>query len=107
MGAPGHDWYLKEWLAVLGKKQADIVRDLDWNKAKVSLTASGKQPYSREDINELATYLSIQPYELLMHPEDAMRLRRLRSDVIKLAHDVEGESVGEQSETPILWKGAA
>lgn len=86
MGQPGHDWYLKEWLATLGKRQSDIVRDLDWNKAKVSLTASGKQPYSRDDVNELADYLSIRPYELLMHPDDAMRLRRLKADAIQLAH---------------------
>lgn len=54
MATPRFDWYLKEWLATLGKKQADLVRDLDWNKAKVSLTASGKQPYTRDDINEIS-----------------------------------------------------
>lgn len=77
---PGHDWYLKEWLATLGKKQADIVRDLDWNKARVSLMLRGKQPYDRDSLNELAIYLHLQPHELLMHPEDAMALRRLRKD---------------------------
>lgn len=103
MGRPGYDWYLKEWLATLGKKQADIVRDLDWNKAKVSLTASGKQPYTRDDVNEIADYLSIRPYELLMDPEDAMRLRRLRTDAIKLAHDAEDESAaGSASGNPFL-----
>lgn len=89
MATPRFDWYLKEWLATLGKKQADLVRDLDWNKAKVSLTASGKQPYTRDDINEISIYLAIKPYELLMHPEDAMRLRRVVADAIRLAHDAE------------------
>lgn len=87
MAHPQHDWYLKDWLRTLGKKQADIVRDLDWNKARVSLTASGKQPYNRDDVNEVADYLNLRPYELLMHPEDAMRLRRLRDELVRLAAD--------------------
>lgn len=99
MAAPRHDWFLKQWLRSLDKKQADIVRDLDWNKARVSLTASGKQPYTRDDINEIADYLNLRPYELLMHPDDAMRLRRLRDEIVRLAHDAEdvGDSDGESN----------
>lgn len=84
MATPAHDWYLKEWLAYFGKKQADVVRDLDWNKAKVSLTAKGTQQYTRDDVNEIAAYLSLHPYELLMHPDDAMMLRRLREDALRV-----------------------
>lgn len=87
MAAPGHDWYLKEWLRTLQKKQADITRDLDWNKARVSLMLRGEQQYTRDAINELATYLQIAPYELLMHPEDAMALRRLRADALRVAEN--------------------
>jgi transcriptional regulator with XRE-family HTH domain len=76
--APGFDWYLKEWLATLGKRQADIVRDLGWNKARVSLMLRGKQPYDRDSLNELATYLHLFPHELLMHPDEAMALRQLK-----------------------------
>ena len=83
---PRHDWYLKEWLKASGKRQADIVRDLDWNKARVSLMLRGIQPYDREAINELASYLSLRPHELLMHPEDANALRALRKDTIRIAH---------------------
>lgn len=43
MALPNHDWYLKEWLKTLGKSQADIARDLEWNKARVSLMARGEQ----------------------------------------------------------------
>lgn len=78
MAKPAHDWHLVEWLATLRKRQADLVRDLDWNKAKASLMARGLQPYTRDEVNELAAYLNIQPFELLMHPEDAMAYRRLR-----------------------------
>lgn len=92
MAEPRHDWYLKQWLRYYGKRQSDVARDLDWNKAKVSLTASGKQAYTRDDVNEIADYLNLRPYELLMHPDDAMRLRRLREEMIRLAH--ESEDVG-------------
>lgn len=85
MAAPLHDWYLKEWLATLRKKQADIARDLDWNKARVSLMIRGEQQYNRDAVNELAAYLNIRPHELLMHPDDAMALRRLRENAIKIA----------------------
>ena len=84
--APKHDWYLKEWLAATSKRQSDIVRDLDWNKARVSLMLRGKQPYDREAINELADYLNIRPHELLMHPSDAMALRSLRAEAVRIAH---------------------
>lgn len=89
MATPRHDWFLKEWLRATQKKQADIVKDLDWNKAKVSLMVRGLQPYTREEVNELADYLSIRPHELLMHPDDAHALRRLKADAIRIAHDVD------------------
>lgn len=91
MGQPGHDWFLKEWLASCRKKQADIVKDLDWNKAKVSLMVRGLQPYTRGEVNELAAYLEIRPHELLMHPDDAMANRRLRTEMIRLAHETQVE----------------
>lgn len=89
MAQPRHDWYLTHWLHHLGKKQADIVNDLDWNKAKVSLMSRGIQPYDRDSVNEIADYLHLRPYELLMHPDEAMRLRRLRAEMIRLAHENE------------------
>jgi plasmid maintenance system antidote protein VapI len=89
MGAPRHDWYLKEWLLACRKKQADVVRDLGWNKAKISLMVHGKQAYTREEVNELAAYLQIDPHELLMHPDRAHRIRRLQDDMIRLVHDAE------------------
>jgi hypothetical protein len=89
MGDPRHDWFLAEWLRATNKRQADIVRDLDWNKAKVSLMLRGKQPYTREEINELAAYLNIRPHEMLMHPDDAFAIRRLKAEMIRLAHEAE------------------
>lgn len=99
MAAPHHDWYLREWLRTLGKKQADLVKHLDWNKARVSLMIRGEQQYTRDALNEVAAYLNLRPYELLMHPDEANNLRRLRAEMLKLAHsaadDVEGETASD------------
>lgn len=86
MANPTHDWFLKEWLSTLDKKQADIVRDLDWNKARVSLMIRGDQQYTRDAVNELAIYLNLSPHELLMHPDDAMGARRLQKEILRLAN---------------------
>ena len=83
---PRHDWYLKEWLHTLEKKQADIARDLDWNKARVSLMIRGEQQYTRDAVTVLSAYLNLQPHELLMHPEDAMAIRNLRHELIRIAN---------------------
>lgn len=78
MGRPEHDWFLRDWAAALHKRQVDFVRDLDWNKSKASLMWKGEQPYGRDEVNQVADYLQIHPYELLMHPADAMAIRQLR-----------------------------
>ena len=100
MAAPGHDWYLKEWLATLGKKQADVVRDLGWNKARISLMLRGKQPYDRDSLNEMAIYLNLMPHELLMHPADAMALRRMKrlaDEIVRVPYGgVAGDEPGEK-----------
>ena len=87
MAFPQHDWYLKEWMSALDKRQADIVADLDWNPARISLMLRGKQQYTRDALNDLAAYLQIQPYELLMHPSDAMAIRRLRDAALRIVAD--------------------
>ncbi len=92
MAIPRHDWYLKQWLRASGKKQADLEKDLDLNKAKVSLTANGKQPYDRDLVNLIANYLNLRPYELLMPPEMAMAFRQYFASaerIVSLAHESE------------------
>lgn len=96
MTKPRHDWYLKEWLRSCGKRQADIVSDLEWNKARVSLMVSGKQQYTRDAVNELADWLHIRPHELLMHPDDANAIKRLRAEMIRLAHSAETTERSEE-----------
>lgn len=72
------DWYLADWLKTLQVKQADLVRLTDYPKAKISDLVTGKQRYNRDILNDIATALNIKPHELLMHPDDAMALRRMR-----------------------------
>lgn len=72
------DWFLNEWLKSLGVSQAELGRRTDYPKAKVSDLALGKQRYNRDILNDISSALNIAPHELLMHPDDAMALRRMR-----------------------------
>lgn len=81
MALPRHDWYLKEWLRSLGKTQQWVADQLELQKSKISRKASGTTPYDRDDINAISALLHLQPYELLMHPEDAMEIRSLRKSI--------------------------
>lgn len=92
MAKPRHDWYFNEWLAYFEKSQADVSSALEWNKAKVSLFAAGKQRYHRDDLNELAALLNLEPFELLMPPDRAMMYRQVIAEgakAAKLVHDAE------------------
>lgn len=83
------DWYLKEWLETLQVSQADLVRATDYPKAKVSDLVTGKQRYNRDILNDVSAALNIYPYELLMHPDDAMaqrRIRRLAGQIVQIPH---------------------
>jgi transcriptional regulator with XRE-family HTH domain len=72
------NWYLREWMRHFGKRQAALVNELGWGKGRASKTWNGKIPYRREIVIELARWLGIRPYELLMPPNEAVNLRRLR-----------------------------
>lgn len=88
MGYAGrHDWYLGQWLYTLSTSQAELERRTGWDKRKASHLVNGKQPYKRETVNEAADALNIEPFELLMHPDDAFALRRLRESAIQIAAD--------------------
>lgn len=70
---------------MLGKSQADAQRDLGWAKASASTLWNGKQRYTQDLVDEVSTWFHIRPYELLMHPADAMALRQLRETAAKIA----------------------
>jgi len=79
------DWYLREWMAHAKKRQVDLIKDLGWTRRKASELYNGQQPYKREAVNEVSDWLNIEPYELLMTPEEALQLRHLRQAAIAIA----------------------
>lgn len=79
------DWYLAEWMDTLDVSQADLCRETGFPKAKMSELVNGKSRYNRDVVNPLAQALHIAPHELLMHPQEAFALRRLRESAISIA----------------------
>lgn len=79
------DWYLQDWAKLADKRQADLVNDLGWLKNHAHRIWHGKQPYRRDIVNAVAQWLNIEPYELLMPPQDAMKIRQLREAAIAIA----------------------
>ena len=73
----GHRWYFAEWAIELGRTQADAERALGWPSANISKLWRGKQRYTQHHVDAAASWLGIQPYELLLRPEDALALRQL------------------------------
>lgn len=81
----GPDWFLQEWMKATGTKQADLARETGWTKATANDIYHGRTNYYRQIVNEAARALKIEPWELLMPPELAMQLRRLRDSAIRIA----------------------
>lgn len=73
-------WYLPEWMEACGLKgrgaQAKMSKLTGWSKATMSQLYNGTQDYSPAVIRTAATALSVREYELLMHPDEAMMIRR-------------------------------
>lgn len=80
-------------MASLKLTAAELGRRADIPKATMSAIVNGKTHYYRELMNTIAAALNVRPYELLLHPDDAMAIRRLRDSAaqiaqVKLAADV-------------------
>lgn len=89
------DWYLSDWLKTLQVSQAELVRRTDYPKAKVSDLVTGKQRYNRDILNDIASALNLHPYELLIHPEDAMAQRQMRTAMERFVRPAFGGTVGD------------
>lgn len=79
--APQHDWYLKEWLASLDTSVTWLERETGWTHRIASQLVNCRTRWNRDHLMLAARTLRISPFELLLHPDDAMQIRRLRSAV--------------------------
>lgn len=95
-----HDWYLREWFATMGMKQRDLVTKLDYQPALAHALWHSIQRYRRDHIEQISALLNIQPYELLMPPEEAMAMRRLKSAIAEVTK-VEAPAETAPATTPV------
>lgn len=72
------DWYLAEWLDAVGLEPKVLREKAGWSKRKLSELINGQMRYNKHVVNEAASVMNIAPYELLMHPSDAMEIRQLQ-----------------------------
>ncbi len=84
------DWFLREWLRHSGKKQSSLVNELGWLKGRANNVWHSRQKYTRDDVNEISAWLGISPFELLLRPEEAIALRRLRATAEEIAANFRG-----------------
>ncbi len=82
----GHRWYLAEHAELQGKTQADAERALGWPRGKVSALWNCKQRYNQEAVDEVAAWLKLEPYELLMSPDEAHAIKQLRTAARAIAN---------------------
>lgn len=82
----GHTWYLREWLDQYGLRQVDMQKAMEWSKGKANDVFNGQQ-YSQAMVDQLAPWLKVRPYELLMPPSEAIALRRVREDAARIVAD--------------------
>lgn len=86
----GATWFIREWMDYYNIKQARMIELTGWSKASASQLYNGVQDYSPKLVREAAIALNLQDYELLMHPDKAMALRRLQASaetIVQIAHE--------------------
>ncbi|MBX4388564.1 hypothetical protein K4H03_20985, partial [Mycobacterium tuberculosis] len=76
-----------EWMKTLDMKNKDLQEQCGWTVRITNQRINRKIRWHRDHLNLAAKALNIYPYELLIPPEDAMAIRRLRSDAIRIAAD--------------------
>jgi transcriptional regulator with XRE-family HTH domain len=82
--AAEEDWHLQEWMRLKGKRQASLVNELGWTKNRANIVWHSRQPYRRDLVNEIAEWLGLRPYELLMPPREAEAIKQLRSSAMTI-----------------------
>jgi hypothetical protein len=82
-----HDWYLREWVDTLECSVTELRERTGWTHRIASQLVNRKLRWNRDHLSEAAFALRVEPFELMMPPEDAFALRRLRADAVRIAAD--------------------
>lgn len=92
------NWFLREWMETLRVNQAALIEKTGLSKTAISLLVNDRQDYTPEIIRDIADALNIATYELLMEPDDAMNLRALRNDAIRVVEHAASKRIREQAD---------
>lgn len=80
-------WYFRQWAEAMNLRQVDMVRLTGWNKTTVSLLWNDRQDYTPAIVEGAAAAMNLRPFELLLPPDEAMAIRRMRESAVQLAAD--------------------
>jgi transcriptional regulator with XRE-family HTH domain len=81
------DWYLQEWMRSKRVSQAWLAKECDWTPSTMHGIYHGRTSYYRDILNLIASKLNVEPFELLMHPEEANAFKQFQhnaAEVVKL-----------------------
>lgn len=77
-----------------------------WSRATMSQLYNGKQDYSPDILRQTAEALHVEPYELLMTPDRAMKLREAVADAKRFVRIVaEVSAANEPAQVKKFAKG--
>lgn len=85
-------------METLRVNQAALIEKTGLSKTAISLLVNDRQDYTPEIIRDIADALNIATYELLMEPDDAMNLRALRNDAIRVVEHAASKRIREQAD---------
>jgi len=80
--------FVREWLELAGFRQADLVNKLDYSKAKANSIWHGEQRLNEDILEDIASLVHARPYELLLSPATAHRLRNLEDALQGVVREV-------------------
>lgn len=103
----GPDWYLIEWMRYYGKSQSFMAKAIGVSESTMSDICNGRTSYYRALVNDLASALNVQPYELLMPPDKAHRFRGYDNAVLSVAAErhIEFGAFEAEDEEPARRRG--
>lgn len=91
--------YIREWMELAKLKQSDLVAKLDYSKAKANALWHGEQRTNEDILEEIAALVNARPYELLQHPDEAHRARRLEAALLGAVAEVKASAPAEAPAT--------